>query len=230
MNQSMDWNLQALKAKKDFNDIKGTDKIGWMAPGEAAGADADWMGEKNSFTGQNAFYQVVGGRERKEKGPMPCMHVLYTRGRLVARARYTQVHARPCTTRQYQWETLASLPAPGETARAKKKKNMDRNREPPPRPLRAIEGLVQVLVVVCTWPGSKPVACCNLREPEQSGLQVGYRGPQRGRWWATVGAASAQALSIGPRALEQSAQRCQWGAAQRPREGHGSKGSMLPFH
>lgn len=74
------------------------------------------------------------------------------------------------------------------------------------------------------------MACCNLREPEQPGLQVGYRGPQRGRWWATVGAASAQALSIGPRALEQSAQRCQWGAAQRPREGHGSKGSMLPFH
>lgn len=163
----------------------------------------------------------MGGRETE--GPIPCKSVLYARGRLVARARYTQVHARPCTTRQYQWATLASLPGAlydpqaGTQQRVvrqpgPKKKNMDRNREPPPRPSRSY----RMDFVVCSKPaGSKQtglVACRNVREPEQPGLQVGYRGPQRGRWWATVGAASAQALSIGPRALEQSAQSCQWGA------------------
>lgn len=157
MNQSMDWNLQALKAKKDFNDIKGTDKNGWMAPGEAAGADADWMGEKNSFTGQNAFYQVVGGRERKREGTNP-MHACTVHSwksgctsKVHAGTRTPMYHPTvPMGDPRFTPRCLVQPPsryptAPGETARAKKKKNMDRNREPPPRPLRAIEGLVQVL-------------------------------------------------------------------------------------
>lgn len=161
--QSRDESINGLEStgaqsKKKISMISRgrTKMVGWRRVKRLEQMRTGW-GKRIPLLDNTPFTKLwVGGRE-KEKGPIPCMHVLYTRGRQVARARYTQVHARPCTTRQYQWATLASLPGalcnpqagtqqslvrqPGQ----KKKKNMDRNREPPPRPLRAIEGLVQVL-------------------------------------------------------------------------------------
>lgn len=83
--------------------------VGWRRVKRLEQMRTGW-GKRIPLLDKTPFTKLwVGGRE-KEKGPIPCMHVLYTRGSRVARARYTQVHARPCTTRQYQWETLASLP------------------------------------------------------------------------------------------------------------------------